>query len=86
MVFVKLSDPRMRCRTENISEPRANTTATSDPTGATPFLTSHPKRVGAAPPIDLFYGNTDTNIFADWVASLQRAAVWKGWGEQDLIQ
>ena len=74
-----------RERAENISGPRANTTATSDPTGATPFSTSHPKRVRAAPPIDLFYGNTDADIFADWIASLQRAAVWNGWGEQEVL-
>ena len=46
----------------------------------------HPiSRRGKAPPIDPFDGETNGVTFEDWLPTLQRAAVWNGWTDDDSL-
>ena len=46
----------------------------------------HPiSRTGKAPPIDPFDGETNGVTFEDWLPTLQRAAAWNGWTDDDSL-
>ena len=42
-------------------------------------------RVGKAPPIDSFSGDSHEVLFDDWLPSLERAATWNGWTEEEKL-
>ena len=42
-------------------------------------------RRGKAPPIDPFDGETGSVSFEDWLPTLQRAAVWNNWSDNDCL-
>ena len=44
-----------------------------------------PLRRGKAPPIDPFDGETGSITFEDWLPTMQRAAVWNSWSDDDCL-
>ena len=40
---------------------------------------------GKAPPVDSFTGKDAETTLDDWLPSLQRAAEWNGWGENEKL-
>ena len=42
-------------------------------------------RRGKPPPIDPFDGETGSVSFEDWLPTLQRAAVWNNWSDNDCL-
>ena len=47
--------------------------------------TAHSTRMGKAPPIDCFDGQTGNIPFEDWLPTLQRAAAWNNWSDDDCL-
>ena len=47
-------------------------------------VTTKPRR-GKAPPVDVFSGESLDLLLDDWLPSLQRAADWNGWTEQEQL-
>lgn len=45
---------------------------------------SNPRR-GKAPPVDPFNGETTDTTFEDWLPSLQRAAEWNCWSDEETL-
>ena len=43
------------------------------------------KRRGKAPPVDSFTGETPTNRPEDWFPTLERAASWNGWNQEEQL-
>ena len=50
-------------------------------------MTSHiaPIRRGKTPPVDSFSGDNPDVRFDDWLSTLQRAATWNRWSEEELL-
>ena len=49
-------------------------------------LTTAPgSRKGRAPPVDPFFGDSIDVTFDDWLPSLERAAVWNSWTEEESL-
>ena len=46
---------------------------------------SHRRRSGKAPPVDPFSGETAELRFEDWLPSLERAATWNNWSEEEKL-
>ena len=43
------------------------------------------KRLGKAPPVDSFNGEQPEVRFEDWLPTLERAAAWNGWSNEELL-
>ena len=66
--------------------PRSHTAPALVVPPASPSLGElHPSRKGKAPPIDFFDGETGSITFEDWLSTLQRAAVWNNWSDNDCL-
>ena len=48
-------------------------------------MISHNVAVGKAPPIDEFTGEDRRITFDDWLPILERAAIWNGWTQDELL-
>ena len=46
---------------------------------------TRPTRRGKAPPVDPFSGEDSETTLDDWLPSLQRAAEWNGWAEEEKL-
>ena len=42
-------------------------------------------RQGKAPPVDPFRGNDPEIRLDDWLPTLERAAVWNSWSDEDCL-
>lgn len=52
---------------------------------STPAAGLTTKRIGKAPPIEWFSGDSYEVLFDDWLPSLERTAEWNGWSESDKL-
>ena len=52
---------------------------------ASPYVPSiqHIQRWGKAPPVDPFTAENEEMRFDDWILTLERAAAWNNWSEED---
>ena len=50
-----------------------------------PTRTCHAVRRGKAPPVDAFTGETQELRLDDWLPNLERAALWNGWTDEELL-
>ena len=46
---------------------------------------TRPTRRGKAPPVDSFSGEDAETTLDDWLPSLQKAAEWNGWAEDEKL-
>ena len=53
--------------------------------GAETIGSSHGRKEGKAPPVDAFTGESPDILWEDWIPTLERAAVWNGWSEEEML-
>lgn len=65
---------------------KSDTSIPTEPHVPTPTLVeSQPIRCGKAPPVDPFTEETMETILDDWLPTLQRAATWNAWSEEEKL-
>ena len=42
-------------------------------------------RKGKAPPVDAFTGESPDVLWEDWIPTLERAAIWNGWSDEEKL-
>ena len=70
------------CRPE-LYEILADLTPSSRPISETTGSTD--ERVGKAPPVDIFTGESPAILWEDWIPTFNRAAQWNQWTEEEIL-
>ena len=53
--------------------------------GLQPTSSSGPTRRGKAPPVESFIGESEEALWEDWLPTLERAAAWNHWDEEEKL-
>ena len=80
----KREDPRISVGTGSSSPFPVTSGVESGASGSKPVEKPATRR-GKAPPVEPFDGEAGSGSFKDWLPSLQRAAVWNHWSDEECL-
>ena len=71
----------LRRRIQPVGAPSENT----EESFVTPPVAEPRRRIGRAPPVDPFTGEKAYVFLDNWLPSLEQAATWNGWTEEECL-